>query len=195
MGFFQRIKTGFYTLYLEGTEIFPQMLGGFMSEEVYAEVVKHTIIVCTDVIIINKQRKTVYLAKRCVDPMPGLWVIGGRRRKGESPIQGMLRNFYRETGLCIDSKRFELVDVVEYFWQTCAQEPKNVGSHNIAHQFCIELSDKELDIVHKGLHTKEYDSDFGLQEFSKEDLKIAKVHPVIQDVYEKMFDPLLGTMK
>lgn len=180
-------KTGATTLYIEGEVVRPEMRGGFMDEVVYTAAIENMVIVCTDTVIVNKRRETFYLAKRSVRPMAGLWWIGGRRNKGETPSGGMRRNFRRETGLDLPASRFEFVAMTEYLWQDRAQEPVEKGSHNLAHTFAVELSAEELETARDELETREYDSTFGLQEFDRDRLIAEDVHPVILDVYDTIF--------
>ncbi|MBI2436672.1 MAG: NUDIX domain-containing protein [Candidatus Magasanikbacteria bacterium] len=183
----KRIHTGSTILYIEGEGIRPEMRGGFMRDEIYSAAIDNMIIVCTDTVIIDRQGQTFYLAKRSVRPMAGLWWIGGRRNKGETPLEGMRRNFKREAGLGLPQERFSFVAMTEYLWQDRAQEPTEKGSHNLAHTFATELSPEELKIARKQLETREYDPLFGLQEFDRARLVEEDVHPVILDVYDLIF--------
>lgn len=163
------------------------MHGGRMSEHDYTAAVSNTIIVCTDVVIINRERQTFYLAKRAAHPMKGIWWIGGRRHKGETPLEGIRFNFKRETGLDLPESRFTFVTILEYLWQDREQEPRYVGSHDLVHQFTVELTDEELAQVHAGLDAHEYDQNFGLQEFDRARLEAEGVYPTIIDVFNTIF--------
>lgn len=182
-----RYKTGTTALYVEGDGVRPEMRGGFMDEATYTAVVDNTIIVCTDAVIINRRRCTFLLAKRAVRPMKGLWWIGGRRQKGELPIEAMCRNFRRETGLDLPRDRFSFVTVTEYLWQDREQVPQEKGSHNIAHQFMVELTGDEFIIAQGHLDKKEYEIGHGLKEFDWDQLVDAEVHPMILDLYDMIF--------
>lgn len=182
-----RIQTGEISLYIEGNYVRPEMRGGFMNETVYTAVLDHTIIVCTDAVIINRDRRIFYLVKRAIKPMQGIWWIGGRRKKGETPLKGMCRNFKRETGLDLPDERFTFVTMTEYLWQNREQEPQRNGSHNLCHHFSVELTDAELVAARHGLEKKEYEADYGLREFDRDRLVKEDVHPVIVDVYDKIF--------
>jgi hypothetical protein len=184
---FLKISTGDTKLYIEGEIVNPEMRGQFMDDETYTAVLDNTIIVCTDTVIINRERRTFFLAKRAVRPMAGIWWIGGRRKKGETPTEGIHRNFKRETNLDLNTDRFKFIAITEYIWQDREQKPYNKGSQNFCHQFFIELTEKELNKAKKHLEQTEYDSDFGLQEFDRNRLIQEKVHPVILDVFDKIF--------
>lgn len=180
------VPTGPFNVYVEGN-VRPEMRGGFMSKDVYEEVVRNMIIPCTDCVIINSERKTFFLADRTSKPMQGLWWTGGRRNKGEMPVDGMARNFNRETGLSIEPSRFKLITITEYLWQDRAQEPEDIGTHGICHMFALELSYDEIQAVANNLDEKEYRREAGLREFGREALVSAGVHPVILEVYDLCF--------
>lgn len=184
---YKRVETGELSLYVERGELRPEMRGGFMSDAAYLEVLDNTIIVCTDTIIVNHRRRTVYLAKRATKPMKGLWWIGGRRNKAEAPLEGIRRNFKRETGLDLPGRRFKFVTITEYIWTDREQSPQEKGSHNLCHQFAVELNDSELATARQGLEKREYDREFGLKEFDRAALVAAGVHPVILEVYDLIF--------
>ncbi|MCK5084571.1 MAG: NUDIX hydrolase [Candidatus Pacebacteria bacterium] len=179
------VKTGDTSLYIEGCTVKKEQRGRFMSDEAYKEVLDNTIFVCTDVVIVNLKNPVFYLAKRVINPMQGIFWIGGRRKKGEAPLEGIQRNFRRETGLDLSADKFKFVTFVEYIWQIREQEPQDNGSQNVAHQFMIELTDEELNAIE--LSPDEYDFEFGLQKFNRNRLEKDNVHPVILDVFDKIF--------
>ena len=159
----------------------------FLSDETYEQAMRGMIIVCTDGVIINRDRKTIYLAKRAIKPMQGLWWIGGRRLPSENALTSVGRCFKRETGLDIRPNRFTFVDMAEYLWKDRQQVPQSAGSHNLCHTFAVELNYAELEQAKSGLEKQEYESKFGLQEFNRDRLVHAQVHPVILDIYDKIF--------
>jgi ADP-ribose pyrophosphatase YjhB (NUDIX family) len=183
---FCRVGRGASALYVEG-EIRPEMRGGFMSDAAYAEALDNMIIVCSDVVIVDGSRELFYLAKRAQKPMAGIWWIGGRRQKGETARESMVRAFRRETGLLLHPDRFEFVMMVEYLWQDREQEPQECGSQNLAHQFMVELTAEERTRAVQGLERQEYDHVFGLQPYDRDRLISEAVHPVILDTYDKVF--------
>ena len=150
-----------------------------LSDEEYAKAISNLIVVCGDVLFINKTNKSVYLAKRISKPMQGLWLIGGRRKAGESPLLGITRKLKQETGLDIESSRFEFLTIVEYLWEDRQQEPQNTGTHGLAYTYAIELSEEEIKNAAVNLDADEYDKAFGLKEFSKQDLLDHKAHPAL----------------
>lgn len=159
----------------------------FLSDEAYEQAITGMIIVCTDAVIINRERDTFYLAKRAIKPMQGLWWIGGRRLPSESAHASMQRCFKRETGLHLQYGRFTFVDMAEYVWKDRQQEPQYAGSHNLCHTFAVELTDEELAQAKQGMEKQEYEAGFGLQEFGRADMVHSKVHQVILDLYDKIF--------
>ena len=185
---FHRIPIGkAMSLYIEGGIVRPEMMGRFIDYAVHTVVIDNMIIVCVDAVIVNQERRTFYLAKRVVRPMPGIWWIGGSRKKGYAPLDGICLKFKDETGLDLPSERFTFVTMTEYLWQDREQMPQVNGSHNICHQFAVELTEDELELVRAGLDKKEYDSNYGLQEFDRDRLVAEDVHPVILEVFDKIF--------
>lgn len=185
----QRVHTGGMSFYVQG-EIRPEMCGGFMEGGVYTSVLDNTIIVNVDVVAINRERSIFYLAKRAVRPILGhWWWFGGRRNKGETPIQGICRIFKKEAGICPPEERLEpLAGTIEYIWQEREQDPVERGSHHIAHQFVLELTASELAAVQANLgQTNEYDGNGGLQEFDRNRILDEGLHPAILEVYNKIF--------
>ncbi len=185
-----RVETGCQSLYREGDMIRREMRGGYISEGAYGEVVDNMIIVCADVVIVDRSREVLWLAKRSVRPMRGVWWIGGRRNKGEFPVEAMMRNFRRETCLDLPEGRFfPFPSMMEYLWQDREQAPQDKGSHNLCNLFMVKLWPAELSLVAGGLTNREYDSEFGLQSFSRGRLVRDGVHPVILEAYDIIFPP------
>ncbi len=183
-----KLFTGILPIYIEGGEVRPEMRGGKrISNEAYAEILDEMIIVCVDAMIVNHERKTFYLVKRVSKPMQGLWCVGGRRNKGEIPVEGMCRKFKDETGLEVKDGRFIFIALEEHIWQDRQQAPQHHGSHSMAHQFIVDLTPEELESAAKHLERKEFDAEFGLQEFDRARLVEEGVHSMILDLYDKVF--------
>ncbi|MBI4437755.1 hypothetical protein HY631_02285 [Candidatus Uhrbacteria bacterium] len=182
----QKIQTGPLSLYVQG-EVREEMRGGHMEDRVFASTIDHLIVVCTDAVIINRVRRTLYLCRRCVRPMRGLWVIGGRRRKGETPLAAMSARFQRETGLVLPQERFVFLMVTEYLWQDREQEPADRGMHYLGHQFVVELTNRELLYATLHLEPTEFDRAYGIQEFTRDRLVCEDVHPVLLEIYDSIF--------
>ena len=144
---------------------FHEIEKNFLSEEEYSKAVSRFINVCTDIIIINEKRETIFLPKRVVDPMKGLWVIGGGRLPGEEAPDSAVRCFLRETSLKIDPRRLAPVGIYELIWATRKEEPQDAGKHDLIYTFSLKLSDEELTSIK--LNPEEYDEEFFLQEFDR----------------------------
>ncbi len=56
----------------------------YLSEHDYANAIQSLVVVCTDIVIINREEKRIYLAYRKAKPMNNYWWIGGRMRAGET---------------------------------------------------------------------------------------------------------------
>lgn len=160
----------------------------FLSDETYAEAIESFVIVCADVLFINrKNRSVLLLARRKVKPMQGLWLIGGRVFAGEPERAAIVRLAKREVGLDIAPERFEYVCTNRYLWTDREQEPQDKGSDDLCYTFALEVSDEERRGAAAHLDPHEYDTTTGLQEFNKERLEKESVHQAIRDLYDIVF--------
>lgn len=164
----------------------------FVSDAAYAEAVAGMVIVCADVVIVDREAQTFYLTTRRHLPMAGLWWIGGRVRAGEAEIDAIMRNFARETGLDLPADRFTSTPLVtRYMWSEREQEPQNLGSDNLCYNFTVTLTAHELVYVIAHLDPEEYDADAGLQVFGRAQLESllaeGRLHPVIWKMYQQVF--------
>jgi len=159
----------------------------FMPDDVYEQPIRGHIIVCTDSVIVDRVKKTFWLAPRQAKPMSGgPWVIGGRRPAGVMPRQNARGTFRRETGLDLPEERFVPTAIhKEYIWKDREQEPQDVGCHNFVDIFAIELSGDEHAAASGQLEDKEYASG-GLREYDRGAL-VAVGNPILIDLYDEMF--------
>lgn len=88
---------------------------------------------------------------------------GGRIKVGESSLQAAIRETLEETGLKID--KFEFVSVIENFFES--QGLNNEGKF------------QEICFVYKTDKIKNVDPEFGLKEFTKEEMKNMDIRPEI----------------
>lgn len=184
------VEHGPATLYRQDPSY--EMHGKHISDSAYEEVVRNLVVVCTDVVFVDPQTKSIYLATRHNLPMRGLWWIGGRMLAGETSLHAIHRNLARETSLNIDISRFVAVPgMTRYQWSQHAQKPTNVGSDTLCYTFYLKVSESELVRAEENLIADEYDKTQGLQPFDREALEYrmaeGTLHPVIWDVYNQIF--------
>lgn len=158
-----------------------------ISDKMYSVILDTFVIVCADVVPINRARKTIFLARRAAKPMQGWWVIGGRMWAGEKEHNAMHRKFLQETSVDIEPMRFEFVRMNRYHWKDRQQEPQDKGSDTLAYTFAIELTEDELRQSSENLEKREYEAGGGLQEFNREDLVHERVHEAVLDLYDQIF--------
>jgi len=158
-----------------------------LSDKEYSKITQSMIIVCTDALIINRNKKTVFLAKRRAKPATGeWWYIGGRTFAGETFGKSVQRCFKRETGLIIPVSKFKFINIQNFIWAERQQHPQNIGTHPISFAFAVELTKKELAKISGSLDKKEY-AGSGLKEFSRNELVKQRVHPAIIEGYDRIF--------
>ncbi len=154
-----------------------------MSDQEYSKTLDTMVVVCADAVIVNKHKKTFFLAKRNVKPMQGWWIIGGRVLPGEQPHEAIVRKFKAEAGVSLDENRFTFVGFIRHQWKDRKQSPTDHPVDDLSYTFFVELTDEEFIIAKNSLDKKEYQG--SLKEFTKEDLK--PLHPSLSYLYEQIF--------
>lgn len=160
----------------------------YLSDEVYVKAMESLVIVCVDALFISHASRTIFLAKRLVDPLPGPWIIGGRLFAGEREQDGVKRCVARETGVSIERDRFSLFCVNRYISPMRKQLPQEKGSDTMAYTFFVELVPDELEFASSHLDPREYDTEFGMQEFDRERLVKEGVRQSLLDMYDLAFN-------
>lgn len=162
-------------------------LGGFLTDDAYAEAIQSFIIVCTDFVAVDRKRGVFYLAKRIVHSAEGIWLFGGRQRAGETTRESCVRLAKRELGLSLSPASFEYVTMMEERWSWRKLEPHDAGCHTLSHIFCIELSKEEITFAAAHLDPKEYDTTFGIQEFDRARIVAEAVYPRLVYLFDTIF--------
>lgn len=164
----------------------------FLAPEIYAEAITSMIVVCTDIMIVDSSKRTVWLAHRIAKPMSTWWFLGGRALAGETEYQSVARNFQRETELVLPEERFSYLTMHRYHFSNRQQEPQNIGADSLTYLFTLELTSEERATVSQNLHrhTGEYDASEGLKEFTREDLAKNSFHRAILNAYDLFFESI-----
>ena len=173
-----------YQLYVE--EGHKKMPRKFLDEKTYGEAIQAFVVVCADVVPINRKRKTFYLAKRSSKPFRGWWELGVRIFAGEPEDVAIGRITKRETGLELPTKRFTLIRQNRYFCKDRQQEPQDVGCDSLVFHYVVELSEEELQTASSNLDENEYEQ-VGLQEFDRQRIVSEYVSEAILDLYDTAF--------
>jgi len=174
-----------YQLYIE--EGHKKMPRKFLDEKTYGEAIQAFVVVCADVVPINRERKTFYLIKRASKPIADWWQFGGRVFAGESEREAIIRIVKRETGLELPENRFSLIRQNRYFCKDRQQEPQDIGCDSLAFNFAMDLSESEIRLARSNLDKKEYEQGNDIQEFSRERIIGEKVPEAILDLYDTVF--------
>ncbi|KAL7525547.1 hypothetical protein ACHAXR_001051 [Thalassiosira sp. AJA248-18] len=115
----------------------------FLPDDQYGVALDNLVKGCTDILLLNPDGTHIFTGKRCVQPQPDWWFMGGRMFPGETPIQSGQRLLKRELGLEIESERFNVVCAQAFAFGMREQEPKDHGTTDT--QFCykVQLKDEE----------------------------------------------------
>ena len=157
-----------------------------LSDEEYGRTLQSIVVACTDIVPIDSEQKTIYLAPRQAKPMQGWWLIGGKMIPGDSIEASAAKNLERETSLTVAPERLTLHAVFNYMWKDRSQQPSDIGCHMLGHTFSIELTPQEIEFVSQNLEKNEYKKG-GLSSFDRQRLVKEKVFPAILDLYDKIF--------
>lgn len=100
---------------------------------------------CADVLITQEidGEFRVLLGRRCVEPQPDWWFVGGRTRPGDTPEEGAARNVKRETGLAVEPSRFRVVGNYSFVWKMRQQAPATNGTADISTVLELRLTPDE----------------------------------------------------
>lgn len=180
-----------YNLYVErpGYVMPPKRL----TDEEYAAAIARFPRVCADVIPINREHKTIYLAQRKLGHPSGWWWIGGALNAGELPEKAAQRNLKRETSLKLPLERFNCLPHLNfYIWIEKDCEQKNLGCNDIIFCYLIEPSVKEITQISKNLDKTEYEKNAVLKEFTRKDIGVESgfnklARKAILELYDEVF--------
>ncbi len=160
----------------------------FLSGKALVEYLDGCVVVCSDVVPYSRERGTVILPIRIHKPAEGIWVIGGRTQKGERAAETVIRRLEKETGLKVGESRLQHLGSREFMWAYRSEAPgQENGRHDLNRIFALEVSDAEVEIMRKGLESKEYDLEQGFTEYTREDLIAANARECIIDYYDAIF--------
>ncbi len=162
-----------------------------LDDEAYGKLLQCCAPMCTDIVVVDRKNQLFWLAKRQTKPLDNWWWMGGRTNAQETKEASALRIFLRETGLKLEEKQLELVAILDYRFKDRAQEPKDIGSHTVAHVFAVELTEDECRRASSHLEQKEYDFEKGLVAFNRKEIIDSNLFPAILDLYDHMFPPEL----
>lgn len=109
----------------------------FLPDDQYGVALDNLVKGCTDILLLNPEGTHIFAGKRCVQPQPDWWFMGGRMFPGETPVQSAQRLLKRELGLEIESERFRVVCAQAFAFGMREQEPKEHGTTDT--QFCYKV--------------------------------------------------------
>lgn len=92
----------------------------FLPAELYGQLVRNTVVVCVDCLIVKyneyTNRHECLLVERADEPAKNLWWLpGGRLFKGETFFDGALRKVKEETGLTNDNDCIKPIQILGFY--------------------------------------------------------------------------------
>mmetsp|Transcript_14418 Transcript_14418/g.18249 ORF Transcript_14418/g.18249 Transcript_14418/m.18249 type:complete len:239 (-) Transcript_14418:232-948(-) len=120
----------------------------FLPDDEYGIALDNLVKGCTDILLLDPAGTHIFTGRRCVQPQPDWWFMGGRIFPGETPIQSCQRLLRRELGLDISNERFIAVCAQAFAFGMREQAPKDHGTTDT--QFCYKvqlLNEEEVEKV------------------------------------------------
>jgi hypothetical protein len=189
------------SVYVESDMALAEHVPARLSDEVFAASNTRYILVCTDVVFINLDKKTFYLALRNEKPAQGVWwPVGGSRLAGQNDKQAIEGILSRELGVSketaqdiAESRRLKFARHFEVIWKDRQQEPQSKITHAVANLFSLEVTQPELEGLANTLNTQDFDASQGMQEFGLAELEALAVadeaaHPGTRSAYRVVID-------
>ena len=166
-----------------------KLIPAFLDDEIYAKASTGFVILCADMIFLNRSTRTFLMAKRSVYALKAFWTFGGRVRVGETDRQALQRTGKAETGLVIAPDRLTYVTQHRVWCSKRKQEPQDVGGDYMCHVYAFEPSDDELRVARQNLSAKEYELDLNprIQVFDRQRLVKEGVWQTMIDLYDKIY--------
>ena len=115
----------------------------FLPDDQYGIALDNLVKGCTDILLLNPPGTHIFTGRRCVQPQPDWWFMGGRIFPGETPIQSCQRLLRRELGLDIASERFVTVCAQAFAFGMREQEPKDHGTTDTQFCYMVRLVSEE----------------------------------------------------
>lgn len=157
----------------------------YLAEEEYEKALRTFVILCTDILPIDKERKVIYLAKRKHKPINYWWFIGGRMSANETKEESAVRCFKRETDIDIEKEDLDFVALLDHRFKDREQSPQDIGCHTVSYIFTIPFT--KIDFQKVSLENKEYVNDTEFEEFNRQKLVDSNVFESMIDVYDSIF--------
>ncbi len=157
-----------------------------LDDSEYARAIQCLVVVCTDIAIVDRSKRLIYLAQRSTKPAQSWWwFIGGRVLFGETELASARRCFLRETGINPPEDRFVYYGPPNrYFFKDRQQEPQEVGCDSLCFTFAVDLLQHERDKIK--LDAVEYGGST-LRPFGETDLYQEGITDQVRDMYHRIF--------
>lgn len=163
-----------------------------LSNEAYREVLDKKVVACTDVIIVKRLRRCVYLAQRQRKPARGWWMIGGALHHDLTVRQSLEQHFEADTGRRLETSLLtSLGEPLEYLFGEREQSPRENGTHTVGLTYMYHPRAEELAQLIARPLTNQYEYTGSLKEFDRERLTAAisrgEAHEAIMLAFNLVF--------
>src|SRR5919198_2651633 len=123
-----------------------------LSEELFKQVLRDTVLVSLDLLIVNERRE-VLLGKRRNRPARGYWFVpGGRIYKGETPENALVRISEQEIGVELNPKSAILHGVYHHLHADNFFDDAEIGATQYLVIACLVRSNFQIASMNGGQH-------------------------------------------
>lgn len=151
--------------------------GHLFSEEEYAKILDHLVIVCVDTLVVDAVGRAL-LGRRVKPPVQDWWIFGGRMSASESYTDAAKRGLTRELGLTAEGP-FNLIGYYDLRWPTRAEKPYTNGCHLLLVAMKYALGPLDAPSLPLG-----EDSHGECRWFTKDEIRSTPLHPYLSQVLD-----------
>lgn len=111
---------------------------------------------CVDIAVVDVDKGLMLIGDRDQEPQPGPWIIGGRKRAGETDIEAAQRNLKRELDITPEPGEFMSIGMsYDMIWDTREQDPtynengqQVAGCQMVSSPVILPVDSAELQTAH-----------------------------------------------
>lgn len=157
-----------------------------VSDIEYERAMRAFVILCADVVFVNRELCLIYLAERIVEPVKGLWWIGGRVLRGETFETAAVRKIHEECGIKISEDRLKFIEIIRHMSAVRKQHPQNIGADTMTFTYYVEIQPDEIVAANLALSPTEY-TPASLLPYDVSRIKEVGVRQQVLDICSRIF--------
>ncbi|MCX6779942.1 MAG: NUDIX domain-containing protein [Candidatus Magasanikbacteria bacterium] len=138
------------------------------------------------IVIVDRQKKTVYLAQNKDGSLPNWYGLTGRFFAGESEETAAQRIFRSNTTVNLPVDRLEFIGMNRCIWSRRRKEPQDLGRDRLYFTYAVELTTEEMKKAQLGLKPRKYERR-SLRELTWDQMHDAGLHESMLIFHRRVF--------